>query len=32
MIKQKFLNNPSVMTIGDGYNDSYMMKFSDVAF
>ena len=31
IIKEKFYNSPTVLTIGDGYNDNLMMKISDVS-
>ena len=31
IIKEKFLNSPTVLSVGDGYNDSLMMKASDIS-
>lgn len=31
IIKKKFLNQPTVLTVGDGYNDAIMMKASDIS-
>lgn len=31
IIKNKFLSQPTVLTVGDGYNDAIMMKASDIS-